>query len=395
MSAILYDAINSVIHSEIAFCKFLSANDTGKTGGHQAGIYIPKTSITLLFDKPFQKGENHERWAKITWQNELVTTSRFIYYGCGTRNEYRITNFGKGFPYLTHDHTGDLIIICKHDQETYDGWCLSTEDDIDEFLESFNISPLDTNRLINKTSNSMKVVEAVIKKHIEKIPFGFPETSEVSALARLIYDWVNPNGNKSSTILAIRNPDDLLLKYTDYEYALFKELELKNHGFSVKNGFSSFDDFLELANQILNRRKSRAGKSLEHHLCSIFDANRLQYENQVRTEGKKRPDFIFPSGDAYHNILFPVNDLISLAAKTTCKDRWRQILNEADRLKDRPKYLCTLQHGISADQIQEMTTEKVVLVVPKSIIGYYPQEMTERIWTLGKFIHHVYDVQNK
>jgi type II restriction enzyme len=38
-------AIDAVLRGTLAFCKFLSANDTGETGGHQSGIYIPKTSV--------------------------------------------------------------------------------------------------------------------------------------------------------------------------------------------------------------------------------------------------------------------------------------------------------------------------------------------------------------
>ena len=44
-------AIQAVLNGEIGFCKFLSANDTGKTGGHQAGIYIPKSSVKILFSE--------------------------------------------------------------------------------------------------------------------------------------------------------------------------------------------------------------------------------------------------------------------------------------------------------------------------------------------------------
>ena len=43
------------------------------------------------------------------------------------------------------------------------------------------------------------------------------------------------------------------------------------------------DDFIMLANQVLNRRKSRAGKSLEHHLSAIFDENRIEYSAQAVT----------------------------------------------------------------------------------------------------------------
>ena len=48
---------------------------------------------------------------------------------------------------------------------------------------------------------------------------------------------------------------------------------------------------------------------------------------------------------------------LSLAAKTTCKDRRRQVINEADRLRDKPKFLCTLQQGISPAQMDEMQAE--------------------------------------
>lgn len=60
-------AIQSVLNSQLAYCKFLSANDTGLTGGHQAGIYISKPSIPILFDEPGKKGHNKEKWVKIKW----------------------------------------------------------------------------------------------------------------------------------------------------------------------------------------------------------------------------------------------------------------------------------------------------------------------------------------
>ena len=152
-------------------------------------------------------------------------------------------------------------------------------------------------------------------------------------------------------------------------------------------------EFINTANAVLNRRKSRAGKSLEHHLSAIFSKNRLQYKSQAITEGNKKPDFIFPSQEAYHDLTFPTDHLISLAAKTTCKDRWRQVINEADRLRDRPKYLCTLQQGISPAQMDEMQAENVILVVPRPYIATYPRDRQDRIWTLAQFINYVREVE--
>ena len=105
-------AIKAVSDGAKAFCKFLSANDTGETGGHQAGIYIAKPAILILFDKACERGTNCERWVKIHWYDYKTIDTRFIYYGSKTRDEYRITNFGKGFPFLKQEYTGALFVLC-------------------------------------------------------------------------------------------------------------------------------------------------------------------------------------------------------------------------------------------------------------------------------------------
>lgn len=86
---------------------------------------------------------------------------------------------------------------------------------------------------------------------------------------------------------------------------------------------------------------------------------------------------------------FSIKNLCTLAAKTTCKDRWRQILNEANRLRDDNKYLCTMQQGITAAQMDEMQAEKVILVVPRQYHSAYPKDYRNRLWTLGRFVEFV------
>ncbi|PJO49371.1 hypothetical protein CQ054_19890 [Ochrobactrum sp. MYb29] len=51
-----------------------------------------------------------------------------------------------------------------------------------------------------------------------------------------------------------------------------------------------------------------------------------------------------------------------LAAKTIFKDRWRQIINEVERI--RTKHRLTLQEVVSEAQFREMTEIGVRLVVP-------------------------------
>ena len=178
-----------------------------------------------------------------------------------------------------------------------------------------------------------------------------------------------------------------MLKWIDTEYTLFRNFEEKIYAPIYSAPFSSCQELVKFSNIILNRRKSRAGKSLEHHLATIFTVAKLEYEEQAITEDNKKPDFLFPSGKAYHNLLFPADQLVFLGAKTTCKDRWRQVLNEADRIET--KYLFTLQQGISKNQLREMKHEHLKLVVPASYLNSFDKEFQTEIETLSSFINIV------
>lgn len=378
------DAIKVASLGQKTFCKFLSANDTDPKQSHQSGIYIPQNSFSLLFDSPGVKGNNKDRFVSVYWHfdEEFVSDEvRFIYYGRSTRNEYRITHT----PFFKPEYTGSLFVFTQCNEDNYQAFVLNTDDEINQFLDAFGLSPHETNCLIDscKPISDNDLIKTFIQD-MDDQGIDFPNSERMSAIARDICDrTISPKS------LILTNPDKKILDWTDMEYNIFKAVEYSRYGNVVSKGFPSVDEFVDMANQVLNRRKSRAGKSLEHHLAAIFDGNHLPFEEQVVTEGNKRPDFIFPSKKAYHDLTYPAKKLISLAAKTTCKDRWRQVLNEADRLKDDYKYLCTLQQGISVAQLDEMQAEKVRLIVPKPYIKTYPEERRHEIWSLDKFIAYV------
>ena len=76
-----------------------------------------------------------------------------------------------------------------------------------------------------------------------------------------------------------------------------------------------------------------------------------------------------------------------LASKTCCKDRWRQVINEADRIKQ--KHLFTLQEGVSGNQLKEMYKEGIVLVVPQPILKSFPKEYHDQILSLTEFVDFI------
>lgn len=389
MNNILTSAIQACTEGEIAFSKFITANDTGATGGHQAGFHIHKHSWKLFFDKPGVKGENKDIHVKIKWQNDFETESRFTYYGKNTRNEYRLTRFGKGFPFLNEENVGDLLVIAKKGKEYYLAFVLSSDEDIEDFFSAFGISSTETNAILPKTA-ALTAEEKMLQlfaEYLKKLTVDFPPTIELASGARNMF----LEAYNLSQKIVLQQPDKEILQWLATEFDLFKFIENDRYGEIIKTPFTSVDELIKTANTMLNRRKSRAGKSLEHHLSEIFNVWSLSYTSQAVTEANKKPDFIFPNIEAYFKEPSGSKKLVFLGAKTTCKDRWRQIVGEADKVPN--KHLFTLQQGISSNQLKEMKSSNVTLVVPKPYLSSFPLEHRESIWTLDKFLKYVEESQ--
>ncbi len=375
--------------------KYITPNDAGITKSHQAGFHLPKTSWQLFFEHEGKKGDFLEKPIKITWKSEdgleTDTSSSFKYYGRRTRNEYRLTRVGKEFPFRNGNYLGSLLVISKSGDH-YQAWIISSEDNINHFLEYFGISPLDTGRYINPDKSLFLFNNEPIKFSEQKIfeelltpfPENFPSGKEMCQYSVDITNMVYGN---------ISNNDDLLLKRLDTEYKLYQYIETGLFEPKLKAASNSINDFLKLSLSIQNKRKARAGQSLENHLKVIFNENKIRYTSNGITEGNKKPDFIFPGIKEYHDNKFPADRLVFLGAKTSCKDRWRQILVEADRI--RKKHLITLEQGISLNQINEMRCKDVQLVIPKDFLPMYPQQVRDSIMTLNNFIEYVQEKQSE
>lgn len=389
MDSCVATAIELVNAGRPAFFKFIVANETGVNGSHQRGYYIPKSFAELSFGDSLDRGNNPDVHVSIGWNDSFSTQSRLVYYG-RAKNEARVTRLGRGFEFLRPDYTGALIVFVLEEERQLRAFVFNSDEEINEFLGALGLSPADANKLIRLDGGSPEVQEErAFAEFIQSLTDDFPSSDVMSAAARKIENCIYDHEEYVQT-----RPDDKLINWSEIEYRLFRAIENDRYAPFVNTGFSSVDDFIEKANMVLNRRKSRAGKSLEHHLGAIFSGNSIEFEGQVVTEGNKRPDFIFPSSAAYHDIAYPIENLVFLAAKTTCKDRWRQILNEADRFRGRTKYLCTLQQGMTKKQMNEMAAEKVVLVVPKPYVRTYPVHTSMHIITLADFIAFVKRIQS-
>jgi hypothetical protein len=207
-------------------------------------------------------------------------------------------------------------------------------------------------------------------------PFGttMPTTRILSELAR----------DSLPGISAVDDPDAALLAWMDREEQLFRRIERKIVAERILDGFRSadgadVDGFLAFSLSVQNRRKARAGQALENHLEAIFIAHGLIHRRGVVTENRSKPDFLFPGPAQYHDLAFPTARLTMLGAKSTAKDRWRQVLSEADRIAD--KHLLTLEPGISENQTREMQAKRLQLVVPAGLHATY--RAAQQAWLMG------------
>lgn len=375
-------AIKATKDGHTTYCKFITPNDTGSTGGHQSGYHISKAAWSLFFDSPGVRGANKDKTVIIQWQDDFETESRFTYYGTGTRNEYRLTRFGRNFPFLNDENIGSLLVISKIADDYYKAYALETEIEIENYLNFFGISPDKANGLISELVATPTSLQGLIDDYIRSLSNDFPTTEILSTKAREIFF----SANQQNEQIAAQSPDLAITSWVDTEFDLFKAVEKHLYNPQLAQPFNDVEKLVGFSNTVLNRRKSRAGKSLEHHLEKIFDVNRLPYTSQGITEGKKKPDFIIPSITLYHDNSYSDDKLVFLGAKTTCRDRWRQVLNEAARIPR--KHLFTLQQGISSNQLQEMKDENLTLVVPEKHLSTFPAEHRDDILTLKDFISH-------
>ena len=367
------------------YVKRLSGNDTLANGSHQAGPYIPKEFLFSIFPSLDRRADRNpdvrfdlyvdshadHREARAIWYN-----NRFHDNPTGGRNETRVTGLGGGASALLDpESTGALTVfafrpavapavadchvwVCRHETE--------------EDLVEDRVGPVEPGKWL---------IWPPAQPSLLAVPpprtSCWLDDSEIPPAWRMKF----PSGadiiRKAVELRsdASLDPDRRLLRRRECEYEIFRSVEQAVELPYITAGFTTVDGFIARAQTILQRRKARSGRSLELHTREIFLQERLiegtQFAHQPVSEDGKTPDFLFPSIAAYRDPSLPADQLRMLAVKTTCKDRWRQILNEADRIP--AKHLLTLQEGVSEAQFSEMTNAGVQLVVPAGLTDRFPK----------------------
>ena len=380
------------------FVKRLAANDTLATKAHQAGPYMPKEFLFRVFpvlDRP--ESENPDTLFDLYIDSHPDhRRARAVWYNNRTRDEARVTRLGgASSALLDPDSTGALAVfafsvagpdtvaechvwVCRH----------GTEEDLVEE----RIGPVEPGRAVMWPEDQFPLPGLGAGAPVrEQSCWLEPHELPPAWLAKF------PTGaelvGKAVELRPVAGftPDERILKRRDCEFELFRSLEEATELPGIRGGFDTMKAFLARAQSILQRRKARAGRSLELHARAVFLEEELRegrdFTHQPETEKGHRPDFVFPSAERYADRAFPEERLRMLAVKTTCKDRWRQVLNEAARI--RTKHLLTVQEGVSEGQFREMREAGVQLVVPAPLVGKFPGTVQPQLQTFESFIGDV------
>lgn len=348
-------------------------------------------------------------WLDDNEENEPISIDSFCTWSDVRRKnpnrgpEYHLYYSADSERVVSHARAGDLLLIAITKQHTLLVILCSANTTIEQqllwlFGLDLGTSQVDVKAL--QVENSVQLSFAaksilddlgieteepepdVLEILLDQYRAGFPTTGEFSKFARDSLRGVDP----------VNSPDDTLVAWMDHEETLFYHLEKHMVSERLKTGFVENNTvdvagFIKYSLSVQNRRKSRAGYAFEHHTEAIFRAHKIACTRYPRPKVKGNPDFLFPSEIEYRNLQENTAMLTMLGAKTSCKERWRQVLAEAPKIER--KHLLTLQAGIAESQTDEMESENLQLVVPRSIFDSYRRNQRDWLMDVSGFLELV------
>lgn len=387
--------------SDQLFVKKLSRNDTSWAddhGKHQAGFYIPRQIREAGFfpelraDNPDKPHIFHAECNVLWPQTGESTTSGMRHYS-NKGPETHFTRLPKTLfqgltpaslllsGRLTDPIAGSLYWIVILDSADEEAELLETVLDIPSnfhyglfaaalFEEASRLQQDEKQELIERLQHAIRTgsLDTALREY-----GGLPHPTVIARDAR--DQWLRTHGLERFDPWIIAKPGDAIMEISrDIEFTLYRRYELRRRAAelvallagkgdlvtAIVNHFPDIDRVFLSASQ---QRKTRAGRSFEHHISASLDAGNVRFVEQAVTGGR-RPDFVMPDLETLNSCdRLPIEALV-LAAKTTLRERWKQVSSE--RLNC-DVFLATVDDRVAATSIREMAEANIRLVVPESL----------------------------
>lgn len=219
-----------------------------------------------------------------------------------------------------------------------------------------------------------------------------PSSAAFAAFARSRCETVDPRDD----------PDNALLDWFTFTFDLYLAYEAHVlqpilDGHFANQPTIDVAQFFSVAKRLQNSRFSRAGGSFEAQLAAVFDARDIRYSAQSRKmpDGSK-PDFLLPSREHYNSNDTAVLSLVTfVGAKTTTKERWQQLVAEAQRIGVR--HMVTMDKDLNGTKVHTMKLKNVVPVLPSPLIvdQYGDKDWKGDLMSVGAFVEMAEDRQRR
>lgn len=387
--------------SEELFVKKLSRNDTSwadDSGKHQAGFYIPRPIREAGFfpelqaDNPAKPHIFHAECPVLWPQTGEVTASHMRHYS----NKGPETHFTVLPKALFQDLTpASLLLVgrlsrpiggCHYwivvlDSASEEAELLETVLDLDAGFHHGRFEPArfeDASRLARDETQELieRLQHAIANGTLAELLAEYadiPDPASIAATAR--DEWLQTNGFPTLDPWAIPAPGDAIMQISrDIEFRHYKRHELRRRAAELVSVLAGGGDlatavvrqFPEIDRIFLSasqQRKTRAGRSFEHHIAASLKAGRIRFVEQAVTGGR-RPDFVMPDLPVLRNKKRAYGDALVVAAKTTLRERWKQVTSEKLNCD---VFLATVDDRVAPTSIREMADAGIRLVVPETL----------------------------
>lgn len=379
--------------------KKLSRNDCswadGAKNGHQNGVYIPREIREANFfpplqntnsDKPHILDARFETFWPSTGETELSALKHYTNKG----TEMHFTRVPRDeFSNLTPASwllggTVEVPIGRAHH------WFMVIDSSVEEaeLLESMfsldsnfhfalfspddlpNVRSDETEQLIEELAFALRngTLDQFIKEASD-----LPTSEDFALQAQNL--WLVENKMEKIDPWSMPNPGDAIMRISrDIEYSLYKRAEVRFRAAQVLRTISAGADlvgaivrgFPDLDAAFLSAaqtRKSRAGRSFEHHVGRVLMDGNIRYEEQV-VLGNRRPDFVLPDVVTLKSTSRSFDDAMIVSLKTTLRERWKQL--SLERING-DIFLATVDDRVTTDAIADMAENGIHLLVPESL----------------------------
>lgn len=388
--------------SSLLFLKKLSRNDTSwadDSSKHQAGFYIPREIRESGFFPPLEatnpdKPHIFHAPCLSLWPQtgELKRSGMRHYSNKGPETHFTVVphELFSGLSPASLLLAGKLIEPL--DEATHWFAVLNSTSEEAEILETaldvdsdFHFGLIDPKKLAAAGNLAADEAAELIEQLHYAIRSGtldkfilsvshIPAPQKIAAEAQ--QRFMALTGATSLDPYQMANPGDAIMRISrDIEYNIFKRHELRRRaseivGLLVKEpdtvkavvrGFASLDAVFLSASQ---QRKTRAGRSFESHLARTLKDGQIAFDEQA-VLGGRRPDFVLPDKRVLGlRESRPFIDAMILSAKTTLRERWKQITHERFNCAI---FLATVDDRVSRPALDEMQALGIGLVVPESL----------------------------